>query len=94
MPLAGLIEMVEKWLEELMTSYNHDSMKSKNSYTAQIHLKGDLFENLIWWALQSLPDEILVGMDIDANSPHLQEVENFFRSEQHVEGLFQSQGFV
>ena len=94
MYLAGLIEMVELWLEELMVSYNHDSLNSKNSYAAQIHLKGDLFENLIWWGLQSLPDEILVGMDIDSNSPHLSEVEELFRSEQHVEGLFQSQGFV
>lgn len=86
--------MVELWLEELMSSYNRDSMNSKNSYAAQIHLKGKLFENLIWWALQSLPDEILVGMDIDSDFPHIQEVEDFFRSEQHVEGLFQSQGFV
>ena len=85
--------MAEQWLEELMASYNLDSINSKNSYAAQIHLNGELFENLIWWGLQSLPDEILVGMDIDSDSPHLLEVEDFFRSEQHVDGLFQSQGY-
>ena len=85
--------MAEGWLEELMASYNLDSINSKNSYAAQIHLNGDLFENLIWWGLQSLPDEILVGMDIDSDSPHRLEVEDLFRSEQHVDGLFQSQGY-
>ena len=91
--LDGTSEMVEQWLEELMVSYNLDSFESKNSYTAQVHLRGELFEKLIWWALKSLPDEILVGMDIDANSPHNQEVEELFLSEQNVNGLFQSQGF-
>ena len=91
--LGRLSGMIEQWLEELMSSYNLDSFEAKNSYTAQIHLRGNLFQKLIWWALKSLPDEILIGMDVDPNSPHNQEVEEFFRSEQNVDGLFQSQGY-
>ena len=91
--LGRLSGMIEQWLEELMSSYNLDSFEAKNSYTAQIHLRGNLFQKLIWWALKSLPDEILIGMDVDPNSPHNREVEEFFRSEQNVDGLFQSQGY-
>ena len=58
--------MAEPWLEELMVSYNRESFQSRESYTAQIHLPGHVFEELVWWALQALPDEILVGLDVDA----------------------------
>jgi hypothetical protein len=85
--------MAEPWLEELMVSYNRESFQSKESYTAQIHLPSHVFEELVWWALQALPDEILVGMDIDSNAPHLPEVEHFFKGTEHTEGLFQGQGF-
>ena len=85
--------MAEPWLEELMVSYNRESFQSKESYTAQIHLPSHVFEELVWWALQALPDEILVGMDIDSNTPHLPEVEHFFKGTEHTEGLFQGQGF-
>ena len=56
--------MVEAWLVELMTSYNRDSRDQRNGYVAQLHMPGDVFQSLVWWALQSLPDEILVGLDI------------------------------
>ena len=77
-----------------MVTYNRESFQSRESYTAQIHLPGRLFEELVWWALQALPDEILVGMDIDAAAPHLPEVETMFKSSEHTEGLFQGQGFI
>ena len=63
--LGRLSGMIEQWLEELMSSYNLDSFEAKNSYTAQIHLRGNLFQKLIWWALKSLPDDILIGMAVD-----------------------------
>jgi len=92
--LDGLSGMVELWLKGLMESYNIDSFNAKESYAAQIHLRGDLFEKLIWWGLQSLPDEILIGMDIDSESQHISEVEKKFLSKQHVDGLFQGQGYL
>ena len=45
--LGRLSGMIEQWLEELMSSYNLDSFEAKNSYTAQIHLRGNLFQKLI-----------------------------------------------
>ena len=76
--LEETIAMVEAWLEELMETYNRESYDGRESYTAQIHLPGRIFEELVWWALQALPDEILVGMDIDSKTPHHPEVESKF----------------
>ena len=76
--------MVDKWLQEIMTSYNHDSFEARDSYAAQVYMPGKLFQNLVWWALQALPDEILVGLDIDANRRPSKDIEEVFVSEQQV----------
>lgn len=86
--------MVESWLEEIMGSYNLESYDSRNSYAAQLHMPGEIFQNLVWWALKSLPDEILVGLDIDFNQQQNQQVDKLFSSTQQVEGLFQGQGYL
>ena len=85
--------MVEAWLVELMTTYNEESYRSREAYTAQIHLPGSVFENLVWWSLQALPDEILVGLDIDADAHHIEEVDERFRAEESTFNLFQGQGY-
>jgi len=86
--------MVEAWLGDLMTSYNRDSHAQRGGYLAQIHMPGEVFQSLVWWALQSLPDEILVGIDIDAERPHRKEVEAYFEGEESHSRLFQGQGYV
>ena len=86
--------MVESWLKEIMGSYNLESYESRNSYAAQLHMPGEIFQNLVWWALKSLPDEILVGLDIDFNQQQNQQVDELFSSTQQVEGLFQGQGYL
>ena len=86
--------MVESWLEEIMGSYNLESYDSRNSYAAQLHMPGEIFQDLVWWALKSLPDEILVGLDIDFNQQQNQQVDELFSSKQQVEGLFQGQGYL
>ena len=77
-----------------MGSYNLESYDSRNSYAAQVHMPGEIFQNLVWWALKSLPDEILVGFDIDFNQQQNQQVDELFSSTQQVEGLFQGQGYL
>ena len=77
-----------------MGSYNLESYESRNSYAAQLHMPGEIFQNLVWWALKSLPDEILVGLDIDFNQQQNQQVDELFSSTQQVEGLFQGQGYL
>jgi len=57
-------------------------------------MPGEIFQNLVWWALKSLPDEILVGLDIDFNQQQNQQVDELFSSTQQVEGLFQGQGYL
>ena len=46
--LEETIAMVEAWLEELMETYNRESYDGRESYTAQIHLPGRIFEELVW----------------------------------------------
>lgn len=86
--------MVEAWLEDLMTSYNRDSHAQRAGYLAQVHMPGEVFQSLVWWALQALPDEILVGIDIDAERPHREEVETYFEGEEVHSNLFQGQGYL
>ena len=77
-----------------MGSYNLESYDSRNSYAAQLHMPGEIFQDLVWWALKSLPDEILVGLDIDFNQQQNQQVDELFSNAQQVEGLFQGQGYL
>lgn len=86
--------MVEAWLIELMTSYNQDSHQQKDGYPAHIQMPGEIFQSLVWWALQALPDEILVGLDVNASQAHHSEVDAFFSGPNHVDQLFQGQGYV
>lgn len=86
--------MVEAWLVKLMQGYNHESYEQRAGYLAQVHMPGNVFQSLIWWALQSLPDEILVGIDIDAERPHRVEVEHYFSGDEVHNQLFQGQGYT
>jgi len=86
--------MVEAWLISLMEQYNQVSYEQKNAYPAHVQLRGEMVQDLVWWALQALPDEILVGLDIDGNSPHRAEIDQMFRGEMHKPNLFQGQGYV
>ena len=44
--------MVEAWLEEIMASYNQESYEARDSYAAQLHMPGEIFQELVWWALK------------------------------------------
>ena len=86
--------MVEAWLVELMTTYNRDSHEQRHGYMTQLHLPGEVFQSLVWWALQALPDEILVGMDVDPDRPHRPEIQAYFEGDEVHTNLFQGQGHV
>ena len=66
----------------------------RDAYAAQLHLPGPIFQDLVIWALQSLPDEILIGLDADSERKHIQEVEAAFEGQEHVPNLFGGQGYV
>ena len=72
-----------------MRSYNAESYSMRHAYAAQLHLPGPVFRELVVWALQSLPDEILVGLDVDPNRKHIDEVESAFEGQEHVSNLLE-----
>lgn len=86
--------MVEEWLRNSMSSYNHESLTRKDSYVAQIHFPGALLEELLNWTFDALPDEILVGLDIDTTRPVNAEVEAVFAGRDNRINLFAGQGFI
>ncbi len=86
--------VVETWLVEAMRSYNAESYAMRHSYAAQLHLTGPLLRDLVIWALQALPDEILVGLDVNSDRTHIEEVQNAFEGNEHVSNLFGGQGYV
>ena len=66
--------MVAPWLVKAMQRYNNDSFANKDAYTAQVHMPGEpalprgwrfILQSILHWAFQSLPDEILVGIEVD-----------------------------
>ena len=85
---------MDSWLVSAMTNYNHASLEKKEAYVASIHMPGKILAELVSWCFQSLPDEILVGIDVDNNKPHNSDVEELFRGHDHRHGLFAGQGFV
>jgi len=86
--------MVEAWLATLMAGYNRASYEQREGYMAQVHLPGEVFQSLVWWALQALPDEILVGLDVDEHRRHRPEVEAAFEGSSVHDRLFQGQGHL
>jgi len=86
--------MVEEWLVEAMSSYNIESWKRRDAYVAQVHFPGSLLATLLDWTFRSLPDEILVGLDIDGTRPVREEVVDAFAGENIEDRLFAGQGFV
>jgi len=81
-------------LVEAMRSYNAESYSMRHAYAAQLHIPGPLFRDLVIWALQSLPDEILVGLDVNADRKNIEEVESAFEGQECVSNLFGGQGYV
>ena len=74
---------MDSWLVSAMTNYNHASLEKKEAYVASIHMPGKILAELVSWCFQSLPDEILVGIDVDNNKPHNSDVEELFRGHDH-----------
>ena len=86
--------MVETWLADSMAHYNKRSLESKDAYAGLIQISGESLDLLILWALQSLPDEVLVGFDPDPARPHRIEVDQLFSGSGQKTGLFAGEGFV
>ncbi|MBT4059684.1 MAG: hypothetical protein HOE69_05180 [Euryarchaeota archaeon] len=86
--------MVDGWLVHAMSAYNADSLANKDGYRGLVMMSGETLEQLLHWTLESLPDEILIGLDADNNRPHRQEVEELFEGVEHDNELFAGQGYI
>ena len=54
------------WFVDAMVAYNTASIERRDGYAAQLHVDGRAILDVLRWCFESLPDEVLVGMD-----PHL-----------------------
>jgi len=86
--------MVVEWLLKSATAYNRRSLAERDAYTGIVMLPVRHLETILEWAFQSLPDEILIGFDVDANLPHHAEVIEAYEGDALRDGLFQGEGFV
>ena len=85
---------VQNWLKEAMKEYNFASFENRNSYPAVIHMPGKILDKVIKWCFESLPDEVLVGIDVDNKSPINQEVSLAFCNQGSRADLFAGQDYV
>ena len=86
--------MAVDWLLEAAALYNEQSLEGRDGYPAHILIPVDTLAQILDWTFQSLPDEILVGMDVNPDLPHSREVEEAYCGTDFESGLFSGQGFV
>ena len=86
--------MAGNWLTEAAAAYNSESIESKDVYPAHVLMPLNVLSTILEWTFQSLPDEILVGMDADTSLPHPDGVEEALQGADFEDGLFSGQGFI
>ena len=84
--------MVSEWLANALAIYNDESFNRKDEYVAQLHFPAPILEQILDWAFKSLPDEILVGLDV-SKFQNLPEIESEFRGKNDKTNLFAGQGY-
>ena len=88
------MHMAGNWLTEAAAAYNSESIESKDVYPAHVLMPLNVLSTILEWTFQSLPDEILVGMDADTSLPHPDGVEEALQGADFEDGLFSGQGFI
>lgn len=86
--------MVDEWLVKSAQKYNKQSLENKDGYPAFILMPITTLEKIINWTFQSLPDEILVGMDPNPEIKNPKKIEDLYRGVNFQNKLFAGQGYV
>ena len=86
--------MIPIWLHEAASQYNSQSLANRDSYAAVLLMPIQNLATILDWAFQSLPDEILVGMDPDNNRANPKEVVETYSGADQENGLFAGQGYL
>ena len=86
--------MIPIWLHEAASRYNSQSLENRDAYAAVLLMPIQNLATILDWTFQSLPDEILVGMDPDNNRPNPKEVVEAYSGAHKETGLFAGQGYL
>jgi hypothetical protein len=86
--------MVNEWLVKSAQKYNKQSLENKDGYPAFILLPITTLEKILNWTFESLPDEILVGMDPNPKNQNPKKVEDLYRGVNFQNKLFAGQGYI
>ena len=86
--------MIPIWLQEAASQYNSQSLANRDSYAAVLLMPIQNLVTILDWTFQSLPDEILVGMDPDNKRANPKEVVEAYSGADQEAGLFAGQGYL
>jgi hypothetical protein len=86
--------MVDEWLVKSAQKYNKQSLENKDSYPAFILMPITTLEKIINWTFESLPDEILVGIDPNPEIKNPKEIDDLYRGVNFQNKLFAGQGYI
>ena len=86
--------MIPIWLHEAASRYNSQSLANRDAYAAVLLMPIQNLVTILDWTFQSLPDEILVGMDPDHQLENPKEVVERYAGADQENGLFAGQGYL
>lgn len=86
--------MIPIWLLEAASRYNSQSLANRDAYAAVLLMPIQNLVTILDWTFQSLPDEILVGMDPDHQLENPKEVVERYAGADQENGLFAGQGYL
>ncbi|MED5230749.1 MAG: hypothetical protein VYB30_00040 [Candidatus Thermoplasmatota archaeon] len=87
-------ELIPIWLHEAASRYNSQSLANRDAYAAVLLMPIQNLATILDWTFQSLPDEILVGMDPDHQRINPKEVVETYAGAEQETGLFAGQGYL
>jgi len=87
-------ELIPIWLHEAANRYNSQSLANRDAYAAVLLMPIQNLVTILDWTFQSLPDEILVGMDPDHQLENPKEVVERYAGVDEENELFAGQGYL
>ena len=87
-------ELIPIWLHEAASRYNSQSLANRDAYAAVLLMPIQNLATILDWTFQSLPDEILVGMDPDHQLENPEEVVEAYAGADQENRLFAGQGYL
>jgi len=66
------------WLLGAAEAYNLDSYEQRERYSTHLLIPIETMRTVIRWSMESIPDEVLIGFDPDAERPNPERVEEVF----------------